>query len=157
MRYLSAQDLCQLANVKHPRRADWAKKQLVRQAPRGGKYGEVDAVETVCFGFLVRELDFEDAALVWRGGLREAVRDALMSPGEYLVVIDLQQRRGGLARSRAAVGALLEERHPCVLLDLTNVVDAARDTCTRLREQRGAATSVAPAALRGAPRPAGRA
>jgi hypothetical protein len=132
-RVLSESQLAQLAKVKRPRRAGWAKQGLLRAAPSGGKYGELDAVELAAFAGLVKELDFADAVLAWHD-VRHELRDSALMAGEFLVLYDHQTKDGFFGASREALAAHLMHGHQCELVDLTVPVAEIRRSFRKMRD-----------------------
>lgn len=133
--FLTAADLCRLADVKHPTRANWAELEHVHKGAAGKSYSTTDAAELVAFKALVRALDFEEAALVW-GNVRQPLRASVPIDGSKLILIDVQAGEGHLLAGLAEVGAAVRLGHPFILLDLTDEVDLAVDNCRRRQKIR---------------------
>jgi hypothetical protein len=133
--FLTATDLCDLADIKRPRRANWADQGLVRKARSKERYDETDAAELVAFVALVRRLEFEDASLVWED-VRLSVRQAARDDGLKLVLVDQQNRIGIFLGALSEVGAVVRPGRAFVLLDLTDAIADSIETCLRIRRAR---------------------
>ncbi len=133
--FLTAADLCKLAGIKHPRRAKWADDGHVRKAAAGQNYGFEDVAEIVGFTEMVRALEYENAVLAW-ADVRRGLRGSIREEGRALVLFDERRRVGHFLSDLTMVGEAMEIGNPSVLLDLTDVVAGAMETCRRLYQAR---------------------
>ena len=136
-RILNESELAELGNVKRPRRAGWAKLGYLRAAPRGGKYGELDAIELAAFATLVASLDFEDAVLAWQD-VREGIRDTAFANGSVLILFDHRSKSALVATQQSELGQHLRPGRLFELIDLTEPINEIRATYRKIRQAREA-------------------
>lgn len=126
---LSEPRLCELAGIKRPRRANWAKKGLLRKRKR---YGAFDVIELFAFVRLIRELEYEDAVLAWEG-IRDDLGGALDAQ-RLLVIFDWQRKEAWLVTSPKGIGEHVLHGRLSRVIELTTTVAEARDVYERFLE-----------------------
>ena len=122
--------LCEIAAVKRTRRREWANKNQVRKAAARGRYGERDALETAAFRFLVAELGYEDATVIWTD-LRPVLAKS-MPEDRLLAVINTQLKTGRLLADPREIGGHVLGGHPFRVIELTTAIDEVRTAYRRL-------------------------
>lgn len=127
--------LCEIADLKRSRRQVWARDQLLRKAPRGGKYGELDAIEAAVLARLVRVLGYEDAVVAWR-----SVRDAVAAPSHERLelLFDLTTKAAVLTSADSEIAAFARQGHPVRLVVLDEVIGDVRSAFARIKEAKRA-------------------
>lgn len=120
---LSEAVIARVAGVERSRRRAWAEKGLLRSAGRK-EYGELDACEAAVLRKLAAELEFDKAREAW-GGIREALRDALMA-GSLLVAFDEGRATGSLHTDASDLGAALARPGRYAVIDVSCAVADAR-------------------------------
>lgn len=109
--------LSDLAGIKRPRRAGWARQGLLRKRRR---YDALDVVELFVFVHLIDELGYDDAMAAW-----PVVRPGLADQSP-LLVFDWQRKLASLCSSPGEIGPLLLHGRLSRVLDLALVVAEAR-------------------------------
>jgi hypothetical protein len=122
---LSGNELAAAVGVTANRRADWARKGLLR---RISPYGPLDAVDLACLGALVNKVGPKSAKRCWPA-VREAMRDRLPNRRAQLWAV-IEERPGAvqLVRSPSAVAAAAANTGGSVsVLAIHEIADRALD------------------------------
>jgi hypothetical protein len=138
---LSESALCQIADIKRPRRQAWARAQLLRKASTGEKYGLQDAVEASAFATLVRALGYEDAVIAWA-----SVRDRLAPKrlgGRMDLLYDLITKEALVVHNDAEVATFARREHVMRLVHLGATIEDATGAFRRVSAARRAGAKAA--------------
>lgn len=128
---LSQSKLCDIAGISRGTRARWAEAELLS---KGAQLGELDLIEAVVFGRLVKELGVDDARIAWPD-IRPQLR--ALGSGQLDVVYDLQDHRAHLTRTADEVYEVSSTGRLLRILPMQERLDAAREAARRVgaREQ----------------------
>lgn len=129
--------------LKRSTRRKWADKGLLRKAPRGHGYGELDAAELAAFFELQKEVgDYYEAVAAWNG-IRSDLRAAMSgdrSNDRLIALFDPEANEGCLVTAEEDIGPAVMEgpqrEHVFRAIDLGDRVRTAREAFWRAVEAR---------------------